>query len=267
MFKQKNYLAIGAVVLVAVLTLSLPPKASSRLRLAVSSWFLPLFSLANASQQAPAKLADSALSRHELLTEVDRLTRENDQLKAQAIQSAAIQRENGQLRALFGWQKQQPWRLKLAHVVTRDPANWWHTVQIDLGSHDGLTNNLPVMTIDGLVGRISSVGPYTSQVVLVGDANCRVSALVMDSTHDMGVLTRSGSLDTSLVKLGYLSSSANIKAGQDVVTSGLGGIFPPGIPIGKVVDAQSVEFGLASEARVKLNVNLGSLDDVWVLIP
>lgn len=267
MLKQKNYLALGAVVLVAVLILSLPPRASSRLRLAVSSWFLPLFSLANASQQAPARLADSALPRHELLAEIDRLSRENQQLRVEAVQTAAIQRENDQFRALIGWQRQAPWKLKLARVVTRDPANWWHTVQIDLGSRDGLTNNLPVLTVDGLVGRIASVGPYTAEVVLVGDQNCRVSARVEDSTHDMGVLTRSGSLDTSLVKMSYLSSSANLKAGQDVVTSGLGGIFPAGIPIGKIVDAQSVEFGLASEARVKLNVNLGALEDVFVLLP
>ena len=267
MFKQQNYLALGAVVLVAVLILSLPPRASARLRLAVSSWFLPLFSLTNVSQQAPAKLADNGLSRHELLVENNRLNRENEQLKVETVQAAAIQRENDQLRALIGWQRQAPWRLKLARVVTRDPANWWHTVQIDMGSRDGLTNNLPVITPDGLVGRISSVGLYTAQVVLVGDPNCRVSALVQDTTHDMGVLTRSGSLDTSLVKMSYLSSSANLKAGQDVVTSGMGGVFPPGIPIGKIVDAQTVEFGLASEARVKLNVNLGALEDVFILFP
>jgi rod shape-determining protein MreC len=51
------------------------------------------------------------------------------------------------------------------------------------------------------------------------------------------------------------------------VTSGLGGIFPKGIPIGKVVDAQPIEYGLASEARVKLNVNLGALEQVWILLP
>ena len=267
MFKQKNYLALGAVVLVATLTLSLPPRAASHLRLAVSSWFLPLFSLANATQQVPAKLADNGLPRRELLQQIDRLTRENEQFKVQAVQSSAIQRENDQLRSLIGWQRQSPWKLKLARVVTRDPANWWKTIQIDLGSRDGLTNNLPVMTADGLVGRISAVGLYTAQVVLVGDQNCRVSALVENPTHDMGVLTRGGFLDTSLVSMNYLSSSANLKAGQNVVTSGLGGIFPAGIPIGKVVDAQMVEFGLASEARVKLNVNLGALEEVYILLP
>jgi rod shape-determining protein MreC len=69
------------------------------------------------------------------------------------------------------------------------------------------------------------------------------------------------------VELGFLSSGANLKAGQNVVTSGLGGIFPQGIPIGKVVDAQSIDLGLATDARVKLNANLDSLEQVWVLFP
>ena len=267
MFKQKNYLALGAVVLVAVLLLSLPPRATSRLRVAVSSWFLPLFGVAGAAEQLPADLADNLLPRRELLKEIDRLRRDKEQLSVQALQSATIASENEQLRSLVGWQRQAPWRLKLAKVVLRDPANWWHTVQIDLGSRDGLTNNLPVLTSDGLVGRVSSVSLYTAQVVLVGDQNCRVSALVENPTHDMGVLSASGPLDTSLVELGYLSNNANLRSGENVVTSGLGGIFPKGIPIGRIVDAQSVDYGLATEARVKLNVNLGALEQVWVLFP
>ncbi len=267
MFKQKNYLALGAVVLLAVLLLSLPQRATSRLKVAVGSWFLPLFGLASAGQQLPADLADNSLPRRELLKEIDQLRREKEQLKIQAVQTATIQHENDQLRGQVGWQRQSPWKLKLAKIVTRDPANWWHTVQIDLGSRDGLTNDLPVLTSDGLVGRVSAVSFYTSQVILVGDQNCRVSALVENATHDMGVLSASGPLNSSLVDLNYLSSSANIKSGQTVVTSGQGGVFPRGIPIGKIVDAQEVEYGLASEARVKLNVNLGAIDQVWVLFP
>src|ERR1035437_7099081 len=249
MFKQKNYLALGAVVFVAVVLLSLPTRATARLKLAVGSWFLPLFGLANAGQQLPAELADSVLPRRELLKQIDSLRRENDQL-----------------RTLLNWQKQAPWKLKLANVVMRDPANWWRTVQIDLGSRDGLTNNLPVLTAEGfLIGRVSSVGFYTSQVALIGDQSCRVSALVENATRDMGVLNASDPLDNSLVALSYLASSANLKSGQSVVTSGLGGIFPKGIPVGKIVDAQAIEFGLATEARVKLNANLGALEQVWVL--
>jgi rod shape-determining protein MreC len=267
MFKQQNYLALGAVILVAVLILSLPQRATSRLKVAVASWFLPLFGLASAAQQLPADLADNVLPRRELLREIDQLRRETGQLKVQALQTAAEVQENGRLRSMVGWQRQSPWKLKLAKIVTRDPANWWHTVQIDLGSRDGLTNDLPVLTPEGLVGRVSAVGLYTSQVVLVGDQNCRVSALVDDITHDMGILSASGPVDISLVELNYLSSNASIKSGQNVVTSGLGGIFPRGIPIGKIVDAQEIEYGLATRARVKLNVNLGAVDQVWILFP
>ena len=265
MFKQKNYLALGAVVFVAVVLLSLPTRATARLKLAVGSWFLPLFGLANAGQQLPADLADSVLPRRELLQQIDTLRRENQQLKEQQIQTVAIARENDQLRNLFGWQKQMPWKLKLANVVMRDPASWWRTIQIDLGSRDGIQTNQPVLTAEGLVGRVSSVGFVSSQVVLIGDQNCHVSAVVENASHDMGVLIASGPLDTSLVQLSYLASSANLKPGQNVVTSGLGGIFPKGIPIGKIVDAQAIEYGLATEARVKLNANLGALEQVWVL--
>ena len=266
MFKRKNYLALGAVVLVAVLVLSLPASATSRLKLVISSWFLPLFGLANAAQQLPADLADGALPRRELLQQINALRHENEQLKTGQLQAAATARENDQLRALFDWKKQAPWQLELAQVVMRDPANWWRTVQIDRGTRDGLRENLPVLTSDGLVGRISSVRLASAQVVLIGDPNCRVSALVENATHDIGVLNASGPLDPSLVELSYLTSGANLQAGQNVVTSGLGGIFPKGIPIGKVVDAQSIEFGLATEARVKLNANPGALEQVWVLM-
>jgi rod shape-determining protein MreC len=266
MFKRKNYLALGAVVLVAVLVLSLPASATSRLKLVISSWFLPLFGLANAAQQLPADLADGALPRHELLQQINALRHENEQLKAGQLQAAATARENDQLRALFDWKKQAPWQLELAQVVMRDPANWWRTVQIDRGTRDGLRENLPVLTSDGLVGRTSSVRLASAQVVLIGDPNCRVSALVENATHDIGVLNASGPLDPSLVELSYLTSGANLQAGQNVVTSGLGGVFPKGIPIGKVVDSQSIEFGLATEARVKLNANPGALEQVWVLM-
>ncbi len=267
MFKQKNYLALGAVVVVVVLLLSLPTRATDRLKLAVGSWFLPMFGLAGASQQLPADLADSALPRRELFRQIDALRRENQQLRSQSIQSLAIARENDQLRALLNWQRQSPWKLKLANVVMRDPANWWRTVQIDLGSRDGLRENLPVITAAGLVGRVSSVSLTRSQIVLIGDPNCRVSATVENTARDMGIVLVSGPLDTSLVKLTYLASGANLKPGQSVVTSGLGGVFPKGIPIGQVVDSRSVEFGLYTEGRVKLNANLGSLEQVWVLFP
>ncbi|MGB7768418.1 MAG: rod shape-determining protein MreC [Verrucomicrobiia bacterium] len=267
MLKKKHYLALGAVVLVALLIFSLPQRATSRLKLAASSLFLPLFGLLNTAQQLPADAADAVMPRRALLKEIGNLQHDNQQLRIQMMQAAAIARENEQLRALLGWQRQTTWKLKLANVVLRDPANWWRTVQIDLGKRDGIVENQPVLTPEGLVGRVSSVGLTRSQVVLLGDPNCRVSALVENPAHDIGIITASGPLDSSLMDLTYLSGNADLKPGQNVVTSGEGGIFPRGILIGQIVDSRPVEFGLYTEARVKLSANLGTLEQVWVLFP
>jgi rod shape-determining protein MreC len=266
MFKQNNYIAAGIVVLAAVFILSLPPSATSHLKLALGSLFLPLFGLANAGQQLPADLVDSALPRRELLRQIALLRQQVQQLQMQQLQAQATAQEDDRFRDLYGWQRQQPWKLRLARVITRDPANWWRTIEIDQGSHDGIVPNLPVLTPDGLIGRVSSVGLTRSQVILIGDPNCRVSALVQNAAQDTGILSASGPLNSSLADLTYLASNANLKSGEPVVTSGIGGVFPKGIPVGEIVDSRQVEFGLYTEARVKLNVDLGALEEVWVLM-
>jgi rod shape-determining protein MreC len=267
MLRKKHYLALGAVTLVTALLLCLPSGAVSHLKLAIGGLFLPLFGSVNAVRQLPDQATGVLLPRSELLKEIEALQRENQQLKFQNSQAASIARENDQIRAQIGWQRQQPWRLKPASVVLRDPANWWRTVQIDLGRRDGVTTNMPVLTSDGLVGRISSVGYARSQVVLAGDPGCRVSVRVVNPAHDMGVIGPGGPLDNSLVDLSYLSGNANLKPGQQVVTSGEGGIFPPGINVGQIVDSRQAGFGLYTEARVKLSANLGAIEQVWVLFP
>ncbi len=129
MFKQKNYIAAGVVVVAAVFILSLPSSATSHLKLALGSLFLPLFGLANAGQQLPADLADSALPRRELLHEVANLRAQVQQLQLAQLQAQATAQENDRFRDLYAWQKQQPWKFKLARVITRDPANWWRTIR------------------------------------------------------------------------------------------------------------------------------------------
>jgi rod shape-determining protein MreC len=266
MLKKKHYLALGTVALVALLIFSLPQRTTSRLKLAAGSVFLPLFGLLNTAQQLPGNAADAVMPHRALLKEIGDLRNENQQLHFQMMQAATTASENDRLRALLGWQRQAPWQLKLANVILRDPANWWRTLQIDLGSRDGVRENLPVLTPDGLVGRISAVGLTRSQVVLLGDPNCRVSALVANPAHDIGIISAGGPLDYTLVELTYLSGNAEVKPGEDVLTSGQGGIFPQGIPIGQIVDSRTVEFGLYTEARVKLSADLGALEQVWVIL-
>jgi len=267
MIRRPHYIALGLVVLLVLVLLNLPSQTTARFKLAIGSLFLPWFGLTSSAQQAADAAGDAVLPRRELLKLIGSLRRENQQLQLQMLQARQIAGENDRLRQLVGWQHQAPWKHKLAKVVLREPAIWWRSVQIDLGSRDGLRVNLPVVTMDGLVGRIASVGLTRSQVVLLGDPNCKVAARVENEARDTGVVGASGPLETELIVLSYLSRNANLKPAQGVVTSGEGGIFPEGIPIGKIVDAQPVEYGSRIEARVKLAANLGALEEVWVMFP
>jgi len=267
MFKRPYYIAVALVALLTLVVLNLPSRTTTRLKLAIGSIFLPLFGAAGGVQQVAARAGDSLLPRSELIRANEALRRQNQELRVQAMQAAATARENDRLRQLVGWQKQSPWKLKLARVLSRDPANWWRTIQIDLGSRDGLRENLPVLTPEGLVGRVAEVSLLRSKVVLIGDANCKVPAVVENAARDKGVILSSGPFDGSFVSLTYLPSNAHLQPGQKVVTSDLSGIYPKGISIGIVADARPVESGLYLEAGVKLSANLSSLEEVWVLFP
>src|SRR5439155_4709286 len=106
------------------------------------------------------------------------------ELKIRAVQAEESARENSRLRQYLGFPKQVPWKLKLARVVARDPANWWRTLKIDAGSRDGVTVNCAVISGDGyLVGRISEAAYAQSQVVAVGDPACRVSVLMEEEKN------------------------------------------------------------------------------------
>lgn len=267
MFRRPHYIALGAVALLAVIVLNLPRQASAQLKVALGSMFLPLFGLAGSSHQLAQKTGDAITPRKTLVEQLNQLHKENQELRARAVQDDTVWRENDRLRTLVGFQQQSRWKLKLARVVSREPANWWRTLTIDRGSRDGVTTNQTVITTDGLVGRIGSTTWAHSQVILLGDPNCRVAAVVAD-TRDQGIISPSSSpsLDPTIVDLTYLANISLLHAGQRVQTSGIGGVFPAGIVIGDIADTRSVGYGLYTEARVKLAVNLNRLEEVWVIL-
>jgi len=266
MFKRSHYIALGLTVFLTLVILNLPASTTNRLRLALGSLFLPLFGLANSAQHVAANTGDAIEPRSELVREKEALRIQNQELRLRLMQAEGLTRENERLRHQLGWQPHKPWKLKPASVVLWEPSNWWRTVQIDVGSRDGVRINAPVLTMEGLVGRVSSVSLTRSQVVLLGDPNCKVAARIENPNRDTGVLSGSGPLDIGIVEMNYLSRNADIKAGQNVWTSGLGGIFPKDILIGKVLDARMEDYGMSEVARVKLAANLSALDEVWVMM-
>jgi rod shape-determining protein MreC len=268
MLKRPHYIALGLVLVLTLVILNLPSKTTARLKLGIGSLFVPFFGIANSAQQGASRAGEALLPRSELIRQNAALREQNQELHLQLARTEAIARENDRLRELVKWpQRQRHGKYKMASLVLRDPANWWRTVQIDLGSRDGLSNNLPVLAPNGaLVGRISSVSLTRSQVVLLGDPNCRVSARIDNLARDTGIIGGSGPLESEFVEVSYLPRSAELKAGQNVWTSGWGGIFPKDILIGLVMDSRTEDSGLYTVARVKLAANLSALEELWVIL-
>jgi rod shape-determining protein MreC len=266
--RRPHLIVLVMVVLVVLVLLALPEHTRSRIRVALTSLFLPFFGLSSSVQATAEKAAATATPRSMLTTRIEALETENQQLRLQLAQAEAATRENDRLREMLGYLRRSNWRLEAARVIGRDPANWWRSVHIDVGLRHGISTNFPVLTVDGLVGRIAETGPWSSRVILIGDPNCPVAAALLEG-GETGIIrgASSGDLQGTMVDLSFLSRDAMVRPGQRVITSGQGGVFPRGIAIGEVVDSRPVDDGIYLDARVRLAVNLGTLDRVWVKLP
>jgi rod shape-determining protein MreC len=272
MLKRPHYIALGIVIALSVGLLKLPKRAAMNLKLAFSGMFLPVSGLTGSLEELAEQASYAALSRRQLIRQIEELRQTNQLLQVRFQGAAEWKRENDRLHDQLKLVPHPAWNLKMAHVVSRDPVNWWRTLRIDRGARDGVVTNAPVLTPAGLVGRVSEVGFAQAQVVLVGDPNCRVAVAVGGAQRrDRGVIAPSSSspLDATLVELSYLSGKANLTAGDRVYTAGTGegGIFPSGILVGQVADFRTVGYGLYNEALVRLAVEMNQLEEVWVMMP
>jgi rod shape-determining protein MreC len=269
-FYKSQQTAVGAVLLTVLLLLVMPESARARLKSAIGGLFLPLIGISTTGQVALESIGQLGASGSESSPTKQVLGQASDvppSLADLQMENALLREEINQFRDANDWERRIPWESKLVRVVGRDPFNWWRRIKINLGSNKGIRFNQPVISAKGnLVGRVSEVGPLTSWVVLAGDPNCRFSALIKESRSQGGIVSpRQYSSDPRVVELTYLPNDVELRPGQAVVTSGLGGGFPKEIPVGLVVDSWISKDGLYMEARVKLHANLNQLETVRVL--
>ena len=269
-FYKSQQTAVGAVLLTVFLLLVMPESVRARLKSAIGGLFLPAIGISTTSQAALQALGQLGVSEPDPFPTNQELGQEAElrpTVHELQFDNARLAEENKRLREALKWEQRIPWETKLVRVVGRDPFNWWRRIKINLGTNKEVRLNQPVISVRGeLVGRISEVGPLTSWVLLVGDPNCRFSALLKESRSQGGIVSpRQYSADPRVVELTYLPNDVELRPGQGVVTSGLGGGFPKEIPVGLVVDSWISKDGLYTEARVKLHANLNQLETVRVL--
>jgi rod shape-determining protein MreC len=260
--------ATGFVLVLTAVLLALPARSAGQVKLVAGSFFVPLFSAEAGLQRARNFAASKTATREELLEQNQRLALTNEVLRIQIQQLRATAEENKVLRIQVAFAATNQWELRLGQVIGRDPANWWRTLQINLGSRHGVREGLPVLTPDGLVGRVHEVHPNRSRVALIGDPACRLSINVQPSREN-GILTADGAtvFNHTIVNLQFLPAHTEARAGDPVVTSGLGRLFPRGIPVGKLLSVAPAPGALNSNARVKLAVDSSRLNEVWVILP
>jgi rod shape-determining protein MreC len=193
---------------------------------------------------------------------------ENEQLKQRlnevetelhtARQAAA---ENERLRALLNLNEQTSIKSVPARVIARDPSVWFNTITINRGSSSGVEQNMPVVTPGGIVGRVITVGPWASQVMLITDEKAGAGAVVgqLGQSGALGSIRGRADLNVALVEMRYVSGLEKVEVGDYVMTTGQDGIYPPGLNVGKVVDVKSGTATTAHQILIQPGAQLDHL--------
>lgn len=232
--------------------------------LVLTEFFAPMQSGVQAVTNAWSGGVERVQNLKTLEQENARLKREITELEHTLDVRDEEGRENERLRDLLKLQvppAAQP--LMVARVVGRNPDNWYQRVILDKGADQGVRQDACVTDSRGLVGKVITVSPHTSLVTLITDPTFAVS--VLDTrTRSAGVVMGQGDQWPSLR---YLDQPEKWKVGDRLITSGLGGSFPKGLAIGKIVKIKSASDMFFPELRVQPNVALDKLEEVIVLPP
>lgn len=176
-------------------------------------------------------------------------------------------KENEQLRDLLGEKKSlSDIKPMPATVIGRNPDRWHENVIIDKGKINGIKQNMAVMTATGLIGKVKSVNQFSSTVQLLSsmDPKNRISAIVQGDKRANGTVEGYDE-EKKLLMVKRIPYDAKVVKGQTVITSGLGGVFPEGLLIGKVVDVKSDQYGLNQTAYVQPGADFSDIENVLVI--
>ncbi len=204
---------------------------------------------------APRDIASLRARNAELQAEVS-------QLQAQVIELQQRVNETEVLRALVDFSRSNPESTyRAAAVIGRDPSPFLHYVVINRGSNDGIRRGMPVVTNQGLIGRIDAVIADAARVQLITDPAASINVHLQKANTDAVLM---GSV-TGDVTLDMISQDTTVEPGDLILTSGLGGGYPANLIIGQVVSVRSLDVELFQQAVVQPAVDFARLEIVLVI--
>ncbi len=196
--------------------------------------------------------------------------RENRQLKERVKEleqritdHQEVRASNERLQRLLEFQRGAKIRTVAAQVIGEDPTGWFHALMIDKGLVHGVERGMPVVAPDGVVGQTIECADRTSKVLLIIDRNSAVDILIQRN-RARGILEGTGKRDSCLLK--YVPRTENVTEGDRVITSGLGGVYPKGLLVGRVTSAVKEGYGLFQKVEVSPQVDFDRLEEVLVVM-
>lgn len=210
----------------------------------------------------------------ENLQDLQNTYQENKELKKRVDDLArleakvySLEKENEELQEILDKQESLADYEPIQAVrIARSPERWNELIIINRGASNGIEKNMAVITSKGLIGKIKSTTPFSATVQLISsiDPTNRISAILQAEKPLYGTIEGYDKKNELLLLKG-LPFDAKIEKGQNVVTTGMGGIFPKDLPIGKVVKVVPDQFGLNQTAYIKPEANLYDLEHVMVV--
>ncbi len=236
-----------------------PSSRGSTLESLVLGALGPVAHAATAASDGVAGVFDSFRLAGTLREENRQLREELESMQRSLVRLHGVEEELERLSRISGYSRRASGRFFVADVVYVDRASWLRTLVIYTGSAEP-SHNQPVITASGLVGRIVVPAKPYAKVLLLTDRSAAVSAMI-ERTRRRGMVRGSGE---EPLLLDNIPLQEDVRAGDRVVTAGIDGVFPRGIPIGVVTDvAPGAE--LFHQIRVQPYIDLAILDQVYVL--
>lgn len=191
-----------------------------------------------------------------------RLKRELNALRMESYRYQELRAANKRLQELLQFKETIHGPVLAAQVIGRDPSGWFKSVIIDKGERSGLKIDMPVVNARGVVGRLVSVSAHYAKVLLIIDQNSAVDCVVQRS-RDKGILK---GISSKACKLDYVIKTSEVAVDDLVVTSGLGGVFPKSLPVGKVIAVESDPGELFKAITVEPLVDFSKLEELLVIL-
>lgn len=199
-------------------------------------------------------------------TENDQLKQRVQELELQVQSTQTLANENERLKSLLKLQEEKKTNILTAKIIGRDPSSWFNYAIINRGSLAGVELNMPVVTNEGLAGRIVAVSPLTSQFMLLSDDKSGVASIVgqVGVSNALGVIK--GLKDRDLLEMTYVPGGVQVQVGEVVYTTGLDGVYPPDLKVGEVVDIRAASATDSQTIYVQPSAKIASLREVAVFL-